>query len=158
MIKYFIIVTFILFQTNCFGQIERSDKKEFIPFGPIETSPRFSEDINLSEDQNKKSFNQRIQSLFTKYFNNQDSLFINDTINIKAYIMFTIDSLGKAKYAGTRPDKILSKNAMENILVFIDSLPIFIPGKQRQRRVKVKYSFPVYSKKNQTDHNKTSKN
>ncbi len=155
MIKNILILSFFIFHIGSYGQLEKSHNKKYIPFGPIETAPRFMKDISLSESQNKKSFKKRILSLFIKYFNNQDSLFIK--VKTTPYITFTIDSLGKAEFSGIRPDKLFSKNAIENISGLIDSLPRFIPGKQRQRPVKVIFTI-VYSKKYfQEDHKKTSK-
>jgi len=160
MIKKTFIFTFIILQMVCFGQERKSkSEKNGLPFYPIETAPRFIQDISLFEGQNKKSFNQRIRSLFIEYFKKQDSLFIKDKFKTKTYITFTIDSLGKAEFSGVRPDNLFSKNEIENISVFIDSLPRFIPGKQRQRPVKVKYTIPVHSKKYfQEDYKKSFKN
>jgi len=160
MIKNIFIFSLIIFQIGCFGQVNKSKSKKIgIPFFPIETAPRFMQDVSLSEAQNKKSFNQRILTLFKKHFNSQDSLFIKETIKTKAYITFAIDSLGKAEFSGFKPDKLFSKNSIENISELIDSLPRFIPGKQRNKPVKVKYTIPVFSKKYfQKDYKKASNN
>jgi len=139
--KVFIII-FITSQLVCYSQ---NNIRPFV--NPIETAPRFTEDIGLSEAQNKKLFNKRILSLFTKHFNYSDSLFINNSIKTKAYIMFSIDSLGKAKFYGVKPKKIVSIYHIKEVSRIIDSLPKFIPAKQRNRPVKIGYSIPILLKK-----------
>ncbi|MDX5585365.1 MAG: hypothetical protein QNK20_10680 [Aureibaculum sp.] len=160
MLKNFLLITFILFQTNCFGQIEKSDNKKFIPFGPIiETYPRFSEDINLTREQNKKSFQKRIGDLIMDHLSYRGSPFMNDSVKIKAYIKFEIDTLGQAKFLNIKPEKIVSKKTIEHITTMIDSLPDFVPGKQRNKPVKVIFTLPIYSKNYFSNKpKKTSKN
>ncbi len=139
--KEIFIIIFIISQSICFSQ---NNVRPFV--NPVETAPRFIEDISLSETQNKKSFNKRIQSLFTKHFNYPDSPFINDSIKTKAYISFSIDSLGKVKFHSIKPKKLFSNHCIKEVSRMIDSLPNFIPAKQRNRPVKIKYHISIYSK------------
>jgi len=139
--KEICIIIFIISQSICFSQ---NNVRPFV--NPVETAPRFVEDINLSEAQNKKKFNKRIQSLFTKHFDYLDSPFINDSIKTKVNIKFSIDSLGRAKFYDIKPKKIISNHHVEELSKMINSLPKFIPAKQRNKSVMIKYHISIYSK------------
>lgn len=115
---------------------------------PVETKPRFKNDIALSKEENRKSFDKRIQNHFLKNFkvDKQDFEIIKKS---KCYFTFSIDTSGKATYKNI---KVLKKgNKLSNKFIqesnrVINLLPSLIPAKQRNIPVKIIYVVPITNK------------
>jgi len=125
-------------------EIEEPIKEECnIVFGMIsvESPPRFKNTLEESNKDLKKVFTQKITSFVSSKFDTK----IAQNLDLpegkhKIYAIFTIDKKGNVVDIKVKaPHKKLEKHTLK----IIKQLPQFIPGKQRNKPVKVKYTLPI---------------
>lgn len=141
--KYILVLILAVVAFNCFAQKENRHFSN-----PVETKPRFKNDIDLSEVENRKSFDKRIQNHFLKNFkvDTQDFEIIKKS---NYFLTFSIDTSGKATYKNIKVlkkgNKLSDKFIQESNRV-INLLPSLIPATQRGIAVKVIYVIPITNK------------
>ncbi|MDH7447344.1 M56 family metallopeptidase [Aquimarina sp. 2201CG14-23] len=111
-----------------------------IPFGVIENVPVFQGCEDLSREETKKCFSQKISQHVAKQFNTKigEDLGLNGQQRI--YVRFKIDNTGKIVGVQSRaPHPDLEKEAKR----VINLLPEMIPGSQNGVNVNVQYSLPI---------------
>jgi len=138
--RYFLLIL-ILVTTDSFCQ-ENTEKYSFV--NPKETIPRFLEDKNLTEKENQVSFKTKIKEHFIKHIELSQAL---DSIKNKIYVSFKIDSLGFSKFYGIKPTNYDTKYLRNEFSNIVNSLPTFIPATQRNRKINIIYSIPVFRNK-----------
>ncbi|CAM1333666.1 energy transducer TonB [Tenacibaculum aestuariivivum] len=109
-------------------------------FTLVEKIPMFESCDNSSRENNVKCFKSKMNDHFSKnfYLNN----FIDENIEDKIYIQFSIDLHGKvinSKIKSSKENKELNKELNR----IVEKLPRFLPGKQKGLPVIVTYSFPL---------------
>lgn len=109
-------------------------------FNLVEEIPMFNSCQNETKEENIKCFKRQINTHFSKNFSTYD--FIDESINDKIFIQFSIDIYGKVinpKIKSKKHNKLLNKE----LLRILDKLPNFTPGKMQGLPVIVTYSFPL---------------
>ena len=112
-----------------------------VPFINIEEAPIFKGCENLSKENSKKCFTRQITRFVQKNFNSElaQDLGLKQGKH-KIYTQFLIDKTGSIKEIQIRaPHKRLEKE----VKILVEKLPKFIPGKQRGKPVKVRYTLPI---------------
>lgn len=112
-----------------------------IPFLIIEDAPLFFGCKNLSKEDGKKCFSKQMAKFVQKNFNSElaQDLGLKQGKH-KIYAQFLIDKIGLVKEIKIRaPHKRLEKEVYR----LINKLPQFVPGKQRGKPVKVRYTLPI---------------
>jgi len=114
-----------------------------IVFGMIsvESPPRFKNTSEVPNKDLKKVFTEKITAFVTSKFDKK----ITENLGLiegkhKIYALFTIDKKGNVTDVKV---KAPHKKLEEHVLKIIKQLPQFIPGKQRNKSVKVKYTLPI---------------
>lgn len=123
------------------GLIELEETEDIVMGVIIEEPPRFKESKKLSKSEAKKDFDERMKLFVKSNFNENltNSLGLKEGI-YKIYIQFTIDSLGNTVAVKVRaPHPKLEKEVNK----IFKKLPLFIPGKQRNKNVKTLYNLPI---------------
>ena len=132
---FIIILTLVTYDSFC--QKENSVR----PFvNPVETKPRFIEDQHLSENENLKSFNQKIKVSIVNKLKNSP---IIDSISNKICISFKIDTFGRSQFYKIRPVESETRYLIKEISALLDSLPKFIPATQRNKKTSIIYVIPI---------------
>ena len=129
------------FINNLKEEIEPEDINIEVPFLIIEEAPIFKGCENLSKENSKKCFTKQITRFVQKNFNSElaQDLGLKQGEH-KIYAQFLIDKIGLVKEIKIRaPHKRLEKEVNR----LINKLPQFIPGKQRGKQVKVRYTLPI---------------
>ena len=109
-------------------------------FNLVEEIPMFNSCKKDTKEENIKCFKEKINTHFSKNFSTYD--FIDESINDKIFIQFSIDIYGKVinpKIKSKKHNKLLNKE----LLRILDKLPNFSPGKIQGFPVIVTYSFPL---------------
>ena len=112
-----------------------------VSFLIIEDAPVFKGCENLSKTESKKCFIKKITQFVQRNFNVELAQDLGLRLGKhKIYSQFLIDKTGKIKEVKIRaPHKRLEKEVKKIIL----KIPQFIPGKQRGKPVKVRYTLPI---------------
>ena len=116
-----------------------NSSKEIL-FNLVEEIPMFYSCKNSTKINNIKCFNKMINNHFIKNFSTYK--FIDETINDKIFIQFSIDIYGNVinpKIKGKNNNKLLNRELQK----IINKLPNFTPGKEQGLPVIVTYSFPL---------------
>lgn len=119
--------------------VEEEEEDIVVPFAIIEVVPVFPGCEQFEGDAQRQCFNQKMQEHIQKHFRYPKTA---EELGIegKVFVQFVIDRDGSITGIRTRgPDHLLEKEA-ERIIA---ALPTMIPGKQRNRTVKVPYSIPI---------------
>ena len=122
-------------------EVEEVEEDVVVPFAVIENAPIFPGCENYkTEEERKNCFGEMIQEHVKKNFKYPpDALEMG--ITGRVYVVFVIDAQGRVGNIQKRgPNGLLEKEA-ERIIA---SLPKIIPGQQRGKPVRVKYSIPIY--------------
>ena len=112
-----------------------------VPFINIEEAPIFKGCENLSKEDSKKCFTKQMTRFVQRNFNSDlaQDLGLREG-KYKIFAQFLIDKSGSVKEIKIRaPHKRLEKEVKR----VVNKLPIFIPGKQRGKPVKVRYTLPI---------------
>ncbi len=111
----------------------------------IYTQPKFVEDSLLNDTQNRKVFKQKLKKLLKyKLETYPEDPFAYDTIK-RAFITFQIDSTGLATYKDEHPQGSFKAEFIGFFKEIVDSLPRFIPAKERNRNTKIYYTLPIFN-------------
>lgn len=113
-----------------------------VSFDTMDEIPRFKSCENVSNEDAKTCFNEKMQEHILKYFNYPEEA-LKKNIQGNVIITFIIDKEVyvkglKAKGIGENAS-ILEPEAKKLILL----LPRFIPGKLNNKAVNVQYNFPL---------------
>jgi len=111
-----------------------------ILFSVVEKIPMFESCKNSNRTNNVKCFKTKINTHFLKNFN--PDKFINEDIDKKVYLQFSIDLRGKvinAKIKSKKNNLLLHKELSK----LMRKLPRFTPGKEKGLPVIVTYSFAL---------------
>ena len=107
----------------------------------IQKPPRFKESKNLSNQKAKEDFDKRIRNFVQDNFDSSltECLGLSEG-KYRIYTQFTIDEFGDTKDIKVRaPHPKLKKEVVK----MLQKLPQFIPGKQREKVIKTKYTLPI---------------
>lgn len=137
------LILFLLFSSYFFGQ--ENQVRPFID--PPRTTPRFVEDQDLSERENKEIFGKKITERFHGYVSCNDISKYFDSIHRKIYFSFKIDSLGYSKFNMIWPKELINSQLADDLSKIVDSLPRFIPATLNNRPVPIYYSMPFLKNK-----------
>lgn len=123
------------------GLMELEEEETIFGFIHVDTPPQFKNTPhNLSIDEKRKYFQKQINDMVTKNFDTKIASELGLKGKQRIYTMFTINEKGKIEAIKTRaPHAKLEKEAKQ----IIESLPTFIPGKQRGISVPVIYTLPI---------------
>ncbi len=122
--------------------IDEVEEEVEVPFAAIEDVPVFPGCEGKSRKEMKDCFQKKIQEHVVTNFRYPQTA-IDLGIQGRVSVIFVIDSNGiTTKVRSRGPDRILEKEA-ERI---IGLLPKMIPGKQRDKPVKVSYAIPIFFK------------
>ncbi len=149
MLKYSVIIPvvmllFSVFSTRAIAQEKESKKNQenFVSFAVIDQIPTFEGCENLTNEDPKTCFNQKMNEHIKKYFTYPEQA-IKKNIQGKVVITFIIDKEGLIK-------DVSAKGVDENSVVFeaeakkiVSLLPKFTPGKHESKKVNVQYSLPL---------------
>ena len=117
------------------------DEPDFVPCVLIEDAPIYKGCEGLSKEANKKCFEKSIARFFVKNFDTE----LAQELGLysgkhKIHSQFIIDTNGDVAVVFVKaPHKQLEKEAKR----ILNKLPQFIPGKQRRKPIKVKYTLPI---------------
>jgi len=117
------------------------DEPDPVPYILIEDAPIYKGCEGLSKEANKKCFEKSIARFFIKNFDAElaQELGLRSGKH-KIHSRFIIDTNGDVAVVFVKaPHKQLEKEAKR----ILNKLPQFIPGKQRRKPVKVKYTLPI---------------
>lgn len=134
-----IIIFFLIFSALSYSQ---EKAKSFV--NPPQTKPRFLEDINLTEQENLESFRKKISTHFIQNIENSN---LKDSIKNKFYVSFKIDTLGISRFHNIKPQSLETQFIKEKFSIIINSLPKLIPATQRNKKVSIFYTIPVFRNK-----------
>ncbi|PIA79456.1 energy transducer TonB [Gaetbulibacter sp. 4G1] len=122
--------------------VDEVEEEVEVPFAAIEDVPIFPGCEGKSRKEMKDCFQKKIQEHVVTNFRYPQTA-IDLGIQGRVSVIFVIDSNGiTTKVRSRGPDRILEKEA-ERI---IGLLPKMIPGKQRDKPVKVSYAIPIFFK------------
>ncbi|MCL6294343.1 energy transducer TonB [Jejuia spongiicola] len=122
--------------------VDEVEEEVEVPFAAIEDVPVFPGCEGKSRKEMKDCFQKKIQEHVVTNFRYPQTA-IDLGIQGRVSVIFVIDSNGiTTKVRSRGPDRILEKEA-ERI---IGLLPKMIPGKQRDKPVKVSYAIPIFFK------------
>ena len=109
-------------------------------WGVISKPPRFKEAKKLSKEKAKEDFDERIKKFVQANFDDKITQCLDLPIGKhKIYTQFTIDKRGNIVDIKVRAPHTKLKDEITKVL---QKLPQFIPGKQRNKVVKTKYTLP----------------
>lgn len=120
---------------------EKEERQDNFPFFIIENPPRFKEAKNFSKEEAIKHFNKNMFNFVQKNFDKKLTQYLDlREGKHKMYAQFTIDEKGNTLDIKVKaPHKTLEKEAKR----LVNLLPQFIPGKQKGKPVKTKYTLPI---------------
>ncbi|GMN11769.1 energy transducer TonB [Croceitalea sp. MTPC9] len=119
--------------------VEEVEEEITVPFSVIEEVPIFPGCEQLSKEEKRICFQQKIQEHVKNNFK-YPPMALEMGIQGRVYVQFVINAQGHISHIRTRgPDHLLEKEA-ERIIA---CLPRMTPGMQRGNPVKVPYSIPV---------------
>jgi protein TonB len=117
------------------------DPENDVPFMMIEDAPIFKGCEGLSKEENKACFEMKIKKFVQKNFDTELAQEIGlHSGKHKIYTQFIIDKTGEIIDIRIRAPHVKLK---KEVLRIINKIPSFIPGKQRNIPVKVKYVLPI---------------
>jgi len=112
-----------------------------VPFMMIEDAPIFKGCEGLSKEENKACFEMKIKKFVQKNFDTELAQEIGlHSGKHKIYTQFIIDKKGEIIDIRIRAPHVKLK---KEVLRIINKMPNFIPGKQRNIPVKVRYMLPI---------------
>lgn len=118
---------------------DEGEEELTVPFAVIEDVPVFPGCENVTKEEKRACFEQKIQAHVVKNFKYPE-ISVEMGIQGKVYVQFIINVDGNITNIKSRgPDQLLEKEA-ERIIA---ALPQMTPGKQRGMPVKVPFSIPV---------------
>lgn len=121
-------------------EVEEVEEDVEVPFSVVEKVPIYPGCTDISNRALSDCFSRKIQEHIRNNFRYPQNL-LDLGIKGKVYVLFVVDKNGDVTNLRSRgPDKRLEKEA-ERI---ISLLPKMIPGKQRNRPVRVPYSIPIH--------------
>jgi len=125
------------------GIVERPKEEEKdIVFGLIiETPPQFKNAKTGSIEETKKIFSDSIAKFVNSKFDIEKTKKLGLSVGKqRIWAQFTIDSMGNVRDINVRArHKKLEQHTVE----ILKQLPQFVPGKQRNKAVNVKYTMPI---------------
>lgn len=117
------------------------DKNVTIPFQLVDSPPQFKDTPNHFSARDKKSyFQKQISDIIRKNFNTNTITELGLSGKQRIRAMFTINKNGKVEDIKIRASHFKLEEETRQI---IESLPTFIPGKQRNITVPVIYTLPI---------------
>ena len=126
------------------GDISYSDyeiEEEDLVFGVvIEEHPKFHEAKSVSNEKAREDFNQRVKEFFHQNFKAPQSSLKISSGKYRIISQFIIDKQGKITDIQIRARYPSFEKETERVL---KKLPVLIPGKQRGKVVRTKYTLPI---------------
>ena len=125
------------------GDIDYPDneiEEDFILGAIIEEHPKFPEAKDISREKAREHFNQRVKEFFHQNFKAPQASTGVAPGKYRIISQFTIDKDGKITDIRIRAPHLLFEKETKRVL---EKLPVFIPGKQRGKIVKTKYTLPL---------------
>ncbi|MEQ6125112.1 energy transducer TonB [Pseudotenacibaculum sp. MALMAid0570] len=119
---------------------EKEEKEDFVLGLVIEEHPRFPEAKNISIEKVREDFNQRIKKFFGEHFQAPQSSIEIPSGKYRIISQFTIDKNGKINNIKIRAPHPSFEKETKRMLT---KLPVFIPGKQRGKVVRTRYTLPI---------------
>jgi protein TonB len=113
-----------------------------VPFAVIEKTPIFPGCEGLSKKESKACFERNMQAHIQRHFNYPKEA-LDLEIQGKVFVVFVIDSKGCVGNLRSRGPHRLLEDEAERI---IGLLPRMVPGKQRNKPVRVTYGLPIHFK------------
>lgn len=147
--KKLIVLFSLLFSLIGFSQekerIEIEEAKTDMFFGPIERVPVFPECEGNREAYIKKCFDDNITKIITKNFNSNlvNGLGYNEGEKIRVYGQFTITKEGKVDLVSAKGSHDILTDEAKRVIRLI---PKMKPGRQGDKKVAVRYIFPIILK------------
>ncbi|NJM81027.1 MAG: energy transducer TonB [Flavobacterium sp.] len=147
MMKYVVVIPVVVllisvFSTKAIAQQKESKKEMAVSFDIMDEIPRFAGCENISNEEAKNCFNEKMKEHIIKYFTYPEEA-VKKNIQGNVIITFMIDKEGYVK-------DITAKGIGENTSLLepeakkiISLLPNFIPGKHNNKAVNVQYNFPL---------------
>ena len=121
-------------------EIEEVDKNIEVPFSVIEEVPTTKKCKDLLSSAERKEC---MTSFVNKHVNTNFNLNVTEGMapgKKRIFVQFKIDTIGYVKDVKARgPSKILEEEAIR----VVNTLPQFVPGKQKGKVVTVPYSLPI---------------
>lgn len=111
---------------------------ENIPFAVIEEVPLFPECQEVEKSMRMSCFNAQMAEHIKKNFTYPAEA-MNQQVQGRVYVNFTIDKEGNIKDIATRGHSLLIGEARR----IIELLPQMTPGKQKGKAVNVRYTLPI---------------
>lgn len=105
----------------------------------VSESPRFQGTENLSENEAKTIFNQKMKDLFIKEFRTPQASMDLKSGTYRIVSQFKIDKNGKVSEVKVKASHPIFEKEVKRV---IKKLPLLIPGKQRDKAISTKYTFP----------------
>ena len=140
------LVSVMLFSTKAIAQEKTTkvNEVEEIPFAAIEKIPVFVGCENVSEEEARSCFNDKMTNHINEHFTYPEEAAKNN-IQGKVMIAFSIDKNGMVSEIITKGPKngALLETEAKRIMSL---LPKFKPGMQKGKPVKVKYAIPLMFK------------
>ncbi|UOB16960.1 energy transducer TonB [Abyssalbus ytuae] len=121
---------------------EAVEEDIYVPFAVIEEVPIFPGCEGTPKELMRKCFVDKVQEHIRRNFRYPPDA-LQDNIQGKVFVQFTIDQKGNITDIKSRAPHILLQESAEDLVA---SLPKMTPGKQRGQAVKVNYSLPVIFK------------
>jgi hypothetical protein len=123
------------------GIIALEEENTILGFIYVDTPPQFKgTPNNLSVEEKRKYFQKQVNDIVTKKFNPNLIKELGLSGRQRIYAMFTINKNGKIEDIKIRAPHFKLEEETRQI---IESLPTFIPGKQRNITVPVIYTLPI---------------
>ncbi|WBX73833.1 energy transducer TonB [Tenacibaculum pacificus] len=112
-----------------------------IPINNVQNAPVFKGCEGLSEEENRKCFERKIQRHVQRHFNSEIAQDVGlSSGKYKILTQFIINKSGIVSDIKIRaPHKKLEKETNK----VVRKIPNFTPGKQNKKAVKVKYTLPI---------------
>ncbi|MDE1205664.1 energy transducer TonB [Tenacibaculum larymnensis] len=107
----------------------------------VQNTPVFKGCEGLSEEENIKCFERKIQQHIQRNFNSELAQEVGlNSGKYKIITQFIIDKKGDVVDVKIRAPHYKLKNETDRV---VNKIPKFIPGKQNNKEVKVKYTLPI---------------
>ena len=117
------------------------DSDDPVSINNVQNTPVFKGCEGLSEEENIKCFERKIQQHIQRNFNSELAQEVGlNSGKYKIITQFIIDKKGDVVDVKIRAPHYKLKNETDRV---VNKIPKFIPGKQNNKEVKVKYTLPI---------------